>query len=392
MTANAGSKPEAPERRVLFLARHLDSGGVTTHMMSLALGLMQRGWKVGLVSGGMGGDHDHGPAWFEAGGIPHFQAPFIGPDLHLGDLFKPLVSAKRVHAAVGSFRPSLVHVHWRSTSIYAALEATTRRVPFVTTLHLEGIPAKGVFRFGSKWGCHTIAVSQEARDHLISVFGVPPDRITIVHNGVDPDVFHPPTPAQRASAREKFGLDPAAPVVCLIGRLEPVKAHCTLLEAAGLVQRAFPRLQLLFAGEGSLLEQIRGFARSKGLEQSTHFVGYAKSQSVLWASDMLVLPSYQEGFALAPVEAMLCGVPVIRTPAGGAAEQITDGLTGFVVPFDDHSMLAERMRVLLSDPESTRRIADAARARALDHFTVDVMVRATESVYLRVIDQARRAR
>ena len=380
-----GSASPSADRRVLFLARHLDSGGVTTHMMTLARGLTERGWQVALASGGQVGDHSCGPAWFEANGISHFTVPFMGPDPRGKDYLKPLVSCFRLDSVVRSFEPSIVHVHWRSTSPYAALESLFRRVPFVSTLHAEGIPSAGVLRMGSRWGRGAIAVSGETKAYLVSHFGVPESKISIVFNGVDEGLFRPPEPEDRARARAALGLENDVPVVSLVGRLEEGKGHDVLMRAAGSAREALPRLQLVFAGEGSLSADIRRFAREQGLEDCTHLVGHVDSREVLWASDVSALPSLREGFGIVIVEAMLCGVPVIRTPAGGAADQIVDGETGFIVPFNDHELLAERIGTLVSDVETAGRMAGAALKRARELFTVDRMVTETERVYARAM-------
>ena len=81
-------------------------------------------------------------------------------------------------------------------------------------------------------------------------------------------------------------------------------------------------------------DKMREYAKGAGIAGQVQFLGYTDSRHVLWASDVCVLPSRQEGFAVAIIEAMLCGVVPIRTPAAGAAEQIDDGTNGFIVPFE----------------------------------------------------------
>jgi L-malate glycosyltransferase len=376
--------------RVLFLARHLDSGGVTTHMMTLARGLAQRGWQVALASGGQTGDHPRGQAWFEENGIPHFTVPFMGPGPRGKDYLKPFASVYGLDSVIRSFRPSIVHVHWRSTSPYAAMESLFRRVPFVSTLHAESIPSGGVLRIGSRWGRGAIAVSSETKAYLMTHFGVPEDKISVVFNGADPEVFRPPGPGDRVRARQALGLGNTGPVISLVGRLEEGKGHEVLLKAARSARSRLPELQVVFAGEGSLSEGIRRLAEGLGLDDCTHFLGHVDTRPVLWASDMSVLPSFREGFGIVIVEAMLCGVPVIRTPAGGAADQIVDGETGYIVPFGDFEALSERISMLASDEGLAGAMAGAALQRARDLFTVDRMVTETERVYARAMVRPRR--
>ena len=368
--------------RVLFLARHLDSGGVTTHMMTLAQGLSERGWQVALASAGVVGDHHHGPGWFEENGVRHFRVPFAGPAQGPRLLARCAGSVLGLDKAIRTFRPTIMHVHWRSTSPFAALECSLRGLRFVSTLHLDGIPSQGVFKMGSRWGERVIAISGETRDYLISGFGVPEERIEVVYNGVDASRFRPPGEEERRAAKRALGLDLNAPVLSLIGRLEPVKGHRLLLRGAASLRARFPNLQLVFAGEGSEREELTRVAGMLGLSGCTHFVGYADSRSVLWSSDVMVLPSYQEGFPVTVVEAMLCGVPVVRTPAAGAADQVVDGVTGFIVPFDDAAALAGRAGMILADRALAARLAGAGLQRALERFSLERMVDEIERIYL----------
>lgn len=368
--------------RVLFLARHLDSGGVTTHMMTLGRALAQRGWDVALASAGLYGVHEHGPEWFAANGIAHYTVPFSGPAPAPALLWRSARSMAALDGVVRAFRPSVIHVHWRSTSPFAAVESSLRSVPFVSTLHLDGIPAGGLLRTGSRWGQRVIAISSETRDYLATSFGVPEDRLRVVHNGVDDARFYPAGATTKQGAKAGLGLDSERPVACLLGRLEKVKGHAVLLAAAAQMNGDIPGLQLLFAGEGSERQALETMAASLGLSERTCFAGYADSRAVLWASDLFVLPSYQEGFPVAVVESMLCGVPVIRTPAAGAADQVVDGVTGFIVPFGDSQQLARRMTEVLSDSALAARMAQAARAKAQAEFSLDRMVESVEGIYV----------
>jgi glycosyltransferase involved in cell wall biosynthesis len=108
---------------------------------------------------------------------------------------------------------------------------------------------------------------------------------------------------------------------------------------------------------------------------------------VLWASDVCVLPSRQEGFAVVIIEAMLCGVVPIRTPAAGAAEQIDDGTSGFIVPFEDSAALAERLYTLLSDPDCRSRMSAATLEKGRTQFSEKVMVDRTIGVYNEVLQR-----
>ena len=377
-------------RRVLFLTRVLDSGGVTTHLMTLARGLRARGCEVALASAGAVGAHAHGSAWFEAEGVRTFTVPFLAPSLRGANLAGGLRAFARFDRACAQFRPDLMHVHFRATSPYAEVEHLRRGIPFVSTLHLEGVPAGALYRAGSFWGARAIAISTETREHLQQHFHVPPERLRLVPNGVDACHFHPPSAHERAAARARFGLAPHAPVLSMLGRFEPIKNHALLLRALARLRGAGVGFTALLAGEGRLREALQADARAAGLAEHVRFVGYCDAREVLWASDVTVLTSVAEGCGLSTVEGMLCGVVPVRTPTGGARDQVRDGVEGFIVPFDD-AVLAERLHRLLTEPALRARMGAAALRRARARFTDARMVEDTLRVYAEALEAGGRA-
>jgi L-malate glycosyltransferase len=297
-------------QRVLFLAKYLDSGGVTTHMMTLAQGLQKQGWEVAIASAGIFGDHALGPAWFEAHGITHFTVTYSSRNpLTL------LAQAIKTLRVVRTFKPDLLHVHWRISSAYSQLVQLTQGIPFVSTLHLLGIGESRVHQLFSYWGRRTIAISSECRDYLEDAFHLPPNRIDLIFNGADASHFRVPSHGERHEARTLFGIGDGECVISLTGRLETVKGHALVLQAVAPLIKQGADITLLFAGEGSQRDHLVVLANELGLSDRVRFLGHTDPRQVLWASDISVLPSYKEGFPLSTVESMLCGVPTVKLPA-----------------------------------------------------------------------------
>ena len=252
-------------------------------------------------------------------------------------------------------------------------------------MHVEGIPARRVQRMLSFWGKLAVAVSRETRDHLVLDFGVPVEGVRMVYYGRDEDYFRPPVPEERREARTVIGITGDVPVVALIGSGVRRKGHAVLLDALAALSREGVPALAVFAGDSSEAETIREMAHARGVADQVIVLGYVESRTVLWAADMFCLPSLREGLPVAVIEAMLCGVVPIRTPAAGAADQIVDGENGYVVPFGDATVLARRLRELIRDPERRRTMGEAALRHARTHFTLRRMVAETAAVYEEVL-------
>jgi len=110
-------------------------------------------------------------------------------------------------------------------------------------------------------------------------------------------------------------------------------------------------------------------------------LGHQDAREVMWASEAMVLPSAEDSFGLVVVESMLCGVPVVRTPAGGASDQIVNGESGYIIPFGDDEALADRLQCLLSDETHRREMGAAAEQRARNKYTKEQMALETINVY-----------
>ena len=141
----------------------------------------------------------------------------------------------------------------------------------------------------------------------------------------------------------------------------------------------------LLAGVGTQQQELEALASDLGIQECIKFLGWVDSRQVLWASDALVLTSHKEGFPLVVAEAMLCGVVPIRTPAGGAADQIDDGHNGYLIPFDDDEALAARLLSLIRSLALRQRLSTAALEKSRTLFSLSGCAERTASVYEEVL-------
>ena len=208
-----------------------------------------------------------------------------------------------------------------------------------------------------------IAVSQATAGELTAHYGVPSSRVSIVPNGVDPDVFDSTRyPEARSRLRHELGLPGDTPLALLIGTY----ARKGLDTAIAAAARASDALHLVVAGSGDDAAARRA-ARDSGLgERRLHLLGPRAAVAPLYAAaDLFVLPTRYEPFGMVIVEAMSSGLPVVVSGCSGAAELITPGESGLVVAEpDDTGGFAAALRGLLADPARRAAMGRAACAAA----------------------------
>ncbi|MDF2647831.1 MAG: hypothetical protein K0Q73_3636 [Paenibacillus sp.] len=193
-------------------------------------------------------------------------------------------------------------------------------------------------------------------------FGVPRERIKVIYNGVDKDVF------LNASASKS-----SQPTVVTVARIDPIKDIETLIKAADLVKKQIPNVKFVIYGSVSVpayYEECLALRQKMGLEETVIFAGHTTNIAAAYNSgDLVALTSISEAFPYSVVEAMMTGVPVISTDVGGIKEALEH--TGVLVPARNHEKLAEGITHLLNSPELRASLAAEAQARALSRFTLE---------------------
>jgi glycosyltransferase involved in cell wall biosynthesis len=196
-------------------------------------------------------------------------------------------------------------------------------------------------------------------------FGVPPDRVRVIHNGVDPARFQP------GAART-----PGPPRVASVGLIYPLKGQLDLVEAAALVRESIPDVQFDIYGSASDDEYHREcLARVDrlGVGSTVTFRGPTTDPAAIFQqADVVALPSISEAFPYAVIEAMLCGAAIVATDVGGVSEAL-DGAGVLVRPGRPREM-ADAILALLSTGTERRRLGAVARARALERFTLETVL------------------
>jgi len=239
--------------------------------------------------------------------------------------------------------------------------------------------------------------SLATRQLVIGAYSLDPVRCHTVHGGVDPDVFRPPQPAQRAAARRSLGIAEMEFVVVWTGRFSPEKNIELLLDAWRLGKPRPGRLLLI--GDGPQREQVIERIRGLCLEDRVWVVGeQADVRPYLLAADVYAFPSQGESFGGALVEAMACGTACVGLAADGRrifnanSEIIGHDESGLLVRSRDPVSFAAAIDRLADDVVLREHMGQAARRRACAHFTWDAGARRLDRIVRGLVDEAARRR
>lgn len=215
--------------------------------------------------------------------------------------------------------------------------------------------------------------------------GYRPRRWQVLPNGFDTDLFRPDREAGE-TLRRQLGIEQTAPVIGMVARFDPMKAHETFFEAAGKILRILPGIRFVLVGEGMTASNaaVLSLVKKYGLEKSVCLLGRRDAMHRVYpAFDLHTLSSAGEGFPNVIGEAMACGVPCVATDVGDAARITRD--TGLVVPPSDPEALSRAWKRILEQPPDTRAaLGRRARARIVKYFTISEIAKKYSLLYDRL--------
>ncbi len=258
-----------------------------------------------------------------------------------------------------------IHAHFASIAADHALALSLLSgIPFSLTLHGDDFLVNDhpSLQLICEHADAILTPSRYNADRIAERFSVPPSRIRVIANGVQPERFQP-------SVRESGD----GRTVLTVARLEPVKGIPVLIDAyARLKERGVP-FRAVLVGEGSQRTAVEDQIRRSGLDGQIELRGDLPREEVekeLKRADIFALSSRAEGFPVSILEAMSCGIPVVAPEITGIPEQITHGEHGLLVKPEDPASLAQAMERLLLDSALRERMGRAARERVLKKFSL----------------------
>lgn len=292
-----------------------------------------------------------------------------------------LFSSLKAARIVGRHKIDIVHSQTRTTQVAGTLAgAIMTGAAHVTTTHGFFKP-KLSRRLFPCWGCRTIAVSDEVKEHLVKDFKVSGERIRVINNGIDIDRFSRCDRSRRGEFKAKFGLG-TGPVVGIIARLSDVKGHRYLIEALPKIVTVVPETSLLIVGEGSLQKSLEERVRFFGVSDSIVFIPAVTDVcEALAVMDVFVMPSLQEGLGLALMEAMAAGIAAVGSDVGGIKTLIRHGHNGLLIKPRDPSGISAAVIRLLCNPDERESLGRQAQEDVRVRFPREKMIDQTQEVY-----------
>jgi glycosyltransferase involved in cell wall biosynthesis len=305
-----------------------------------------------------------------------------------GNLDRSLM--RRLCKVIGEGSYDIVHTHLLLSQYYGRKAAAKMRVPCIisseqnTYAHKARFPFSLIERNLTKKTTKIIACSESVRDHLLEHVGIPPRKIKVIWNSVDTKVFKPARDKRKVKKMvcNQFHIPEDRTLGGVVAHLSKQKGHDALLNAIPAILQEVPDFHLLLVGDGVLRTSLVLMAEELGIMEHVTFAGVQSDiPSVLNALDVFLLPSRWEGFGIAAIEAMACGIPVIVSYVGGLREIVADRDNGLVISHTYSEGISKAVIRLMTDKEFRDRLARRGLETVREKFSVDTMVAKVRDVY-----------
>lgn len=331
----------------------------------------------------------------------------FGPTMNNLSARVKLLSAARGGAVV----PLLAHLAWyiKRNKIMVIHGTEKPRDAFYGVLLAKATGAKSIIHMHVKcedwlsplvrWALGQcdgiIGISQFVTDSVV-MKGYRPNKVHTVLNCIDASQWDPATDG--SAIRKEFHIPDDMPVLCVISRLFHWKGHSELLKALSIVKGRVPGFRLLIVGEddarggggrGNYTAELKNLTRELGLTDRVIFTGFRRDiATILAASDMYTMPSFEEPFGMVYLEAMAMKKPVIALDNGGTREVVEQNVTGLLSTPYDIEALAQNIVTLLENREVREQMGAQGRLHVERHFSPQQMANNVEQVYHNILSQA----
>ena len=369
--------------KILQVCSASEMGGGEVHVADLVRGLTARGHAVYLA---VRPDSPlRGPL---AGVIASWHELPLRNSLDLQ-------SARAIGQIVTENGIDIVHAHMGRDYLVAAMACKqTNNVKLVLTRH-HYLPLKrsALYRWLLGDVAAVIAVSDSVRQSVLERLQLPSEKVRTLPNWIDPERFKPTDrDAARAMFRVRYNI-----VVACIGQITQTKGQEEFVRAAAALARTRTDVEFLIVGQeseegGAFTKRLSDLARASGLQEKLRFLGRVRHiPQLLAAVDVVVVPSWDEGFSLVTIEAMAARRPVLASRVGGITGIIKDNVTGLLVPPRDVHALTDKLLWLVSDAALRERLSVQAQQDVYARFGRDHIIDQIEALYLEVLGEEKSA-
>ena len=353
---------------ILILTTHLNPGGISRYVINLAKGLScsHRVWVACW-----------GGSWRNK--LSLYRVSFKYIPIHT----KSMISIKVFFSLIILFpfiikhKIDIIHANTRVTQFLAFLLYKMLGINYISSFH--GFYRRHIFRRLFKFeGIRAIAVSQAVRGHLENDLGIDKDRIKVIYNGIDVTDHE-----AEGCKKSEFSFKENDILLGILGRISAEKGHFLAVDAFNILKDKYKNAYLVISGEGRLKRKLRDYIEKLNLSDRVKFLNL-EGERFLDLVDILLVASSKEGFGYIILEAFLRGICVIGFATGAIPELITDHENGILFYKYEPSFLEEVTEELINNDALRQRITYRAKEKLKD-FSLDAMVKKTESLYREVV-------
>jgi len=233
-----------------------------------------------------------------------------------------------------------------------------------------------------------IANSRSTKDWVVRAEMIPAEKVEVIYNGLDPELFVPLTEEERLEYKGRSMLSVEASIVGIIANLRSVKGIDVFIRAAEKVFQEWPQVEFLIVGDGPERKNLEDLVRELGMAENIKFLGQLSDVlRILKIMDIGVLSSSSESFSNSLLEYMAAGLPVVSTNVGGLNEALRHGEGGYFIPVGDHEAMARSILSLITNPEKSLAMGRYNREIIIKDFNKEQFVLAHEQVYEKLLSR-----
>ncbi len=364
---------------VLLVSAKVRAGGEAAHVTALAKEFIKKGVNVSLLStdptGGM-----------MEGIIPKENCFFAEFRDH--NPVRTAMNTVEIRKVLADHSFDIIHCHGRDNAF--AVKMAGPKQPYIYTCHSMSVQTNLMYRMLNSTGDAAIAVSEATRKFMIDELMIPAEKITVIENGVDPDLLTPLNTDEKEWLHTGFLIPDGKIVIAMHGRIDPRKNHIMIGRAlANLPPEERSEFVVLCSGQRDVpgYDPLVSGLRELGVLQQFRFTGWTEPRNILGMADVLLAPSQTESFMMSALEGFFMDVPVVRSKTGGYSEmqELCIGIDA-----DDESGWTDLLhRIARQGTSFMRPMTERAHAEAVRRFSSEAMAGKVYQVYRDVLKRRR---